>query len=101
LPAAQVLHGHDSIGKELFYPAEKENYRGKGKRDMPLRQVIKCPVCGAKIPIKGVSGRPPLNIPVKKVYDSIEATGSITAAAKDLGCSRGYIYKVIKENGKR
>lgn len=58
---------------------------------------INCPVCGAEIAIKSGIGRPQLNIPVKKVYDSLERTKNIMATAKELGCSRAYIYKVLKE----
>lgn len=58
---------------------------------------IKCPKCGASIPIKGSGGRKPLKIPVNLVYDTIGKAGNIAAAALLLECSRGYIYKVIKE----
>jgi len=58
---------------------------------------IKCPKCGASIPVASPTGRKPLNIPVKKVYDSLRNNPNITAAAQELGCSRGYIYKKLKE----
>jgi len=46
-----------------------------------------------------VLGRPRLNIPVNKVYDALQRHHSVTTAARELGCSRGYIYKVLKERG--
>jgi len=64
-------------------------------------QIIKCPKCGCEIHVKGIGGRKSLNIPVNFVYDAIGKAGSIAAAALLLDCSRGYIYKVLKENGKR
>jgi len=46
-----------------------------------------------------VFGRLPLNITVNKVYDALQRHRSVTAAARELGCSRGYIYKVLRESG--
>jgi len=40
-------------------------------------------------------GRPELNIPVNTIVDRLEATRSIRQAAKDLGCSRAYIYREL------
>lgn len=62
-------------------------------------RTIECPVCGADIPISNVLGRKPLNISVKNVYDSLCNTRSIRSSAKELGCSRGYIYGVLKKQG--
>ncbi len=58
-----------------------------------------CPKCGEKIKITGIGGRKPKNIPVIFVCDKLLATGSVTQAAKELGCSRGYVYKVLKAAG--
>ena len=44
-------------------------------------------------------GRKPLDITVKNVCDALEKHQRVSAAATDLGCSRAYIYKVLKENG--
>jgi len=60
---------------------------------------ITCPKCGAKIRVKGAGGRKPLVIPVKIVCDKLRLYRDVGAVAKELGCSRGYIYKVLKEQG--
>ena len=60
--------------------------------------IIQCPKCGEKVVVKGL-GRKPLNIPLKNVYEALRAHGSVGAAAKKLGCSQGYIFKVLKANG--
>ena len=58
--------------------------------------IIECPYCGKPVAVNGF-GRPRLNIPVNKVCDALQLHHSVTAAARELGCSRGYIYKVLKE----
>ncbi|MFC1924064.1 hypothetical protein ACFLXA_01685 [Chloroflexota bacterium] len=63
---------------------------------MPYRYVI-CPKCQTQIPVHRL-GRKPLNIPVKNICDTIREYRDVTRAAEKLGCSRGYIYKVLKEN---
>ena len=60
--------------------------------------IVECPYCGKLVVVNGF-GRPRLNIPVKKVYDALQLHRSVTAAARELGCSRGYIYKVLKGKG--
>jgi len=60
--------------------------------------IIACPNCGEKVVVKGL-GRKPLSIPLKNVYDALQAHGSVAGAANELGCSPGYIYKVLKDNG--
>ncbi len=57
-----------------------------------------CPQCGAVIEINGL-GRKRLNHTVIFVYDTLKLYRTVTATAKQLNCSRGYIYKVLKENG--
>lgn len=59
---------------------------------------INCPKCGEKIAIKGF-GRRPLNIVVTKVCDALQLHHSVLAAAKELGCSRGYIYQELNKKG--
>ena len=59
--------------------------------------IIECPYCGKTVVVNGF-GRPRLNIPVNKVYDALQLHHSVTVAARELGCSRGYIYKVLKES---
>ncbi len=58
-----------------------------------------CPNCGEKIKVKGTGGRKQKNIAVNIIYDTLQAYSSVAQAAGELGCSRGYIYKVIKETG--
>lgn len=60
---------------------------------------IVCPRCGAKVPIAYSSGRKPLGYNVNFIYDTLRRLRSIQGAAKELGCSRGYIYKVLKDQG--
>ena len=59
---------------------------------------IQCPNCGKTVKVKGI-GRRPLNIPVTKVCDTLQARRNVLAAAQNLNCSRGYVYKVLKANG--
>lgn len=60
---------------------------------------VTCPKCGEKIKFKGTGGRKPKNIPVIFICDKLKATCSVAQAAEELGCSRGYIYKVLKAAG--
>jgi transposase-like protein len=60
--------------------------------------IVECPHCGKPVAVNGF-GRPRLNIPVNKVYDALQLHHSVTAVARELRCSRGYIYKVLKESG--
>ena len=60
--------------------------------------IIQCPKCGEKVVVKA-GGRKPLNIPLKNVYDAIQAHGSVAGAARKLDCSPAYIFKVLKDNG--
>ena len=60
--------------------------------------IIQCPKCGEKVAVKGL-GRKPLNIPLKNVCDALQNNSSISVAANSLGCSRAYIYRVLKANG--
>ena len=38
-------------------------------------------------------------MPVINVYDALRLHRSVLAAANELGCSRAYIYKVLKAEG--
>lgn len=60
--------------------------------------IIKCPHCGKPVPVKRI-GRKPLGIPVKKVCDALRACPTVSGAAVELGCSRAYIYKTLKDAG--
>ena len=44
-------------------------------------------------------GRKPLNISVKNICDTLQSSCNIALAAEKLGCSRAYIYKVLKSEG--
>jgi len=60
---------------------------------------IQCPHCGKPVPVIGNIGRKPLNIPVIKVCGALQAHSTVLAAALELGCSRGYIYKTLNNAG--
>jgi len=73
---------------------------------------IVCPKCGAKIdlaevlqqnavekPTASSLGRKPLGIPFVTVCDAIGNYSTVQGAADWLGCSRGYLYKVLKAHG--
>jgi hypothetical protein len=48
---------------------------------------------GALLPPKHKTGRKPLAIPVKNIYDALGHSKRVEDAAAILGCSRAYIYK--------
>ncbi len=60
--------------------------------------IVECPHCGESVLVNGF-GRRPLNIAVTKVCDALRLHRSVLAAANALGCSRAYIYKVLKAEG--
>jgi hypothetical protein len=60
--------------------------------------LIQCTHCGKSVVVNGL-GRKRLNIPVIFICDALQLHRSVAAAAKALGCSRGYIYKVLKTSG--
>jgi hypothetical protein len=60
--------------------------------------LIQCPHCQGRITVNGL-GRKRLNIPVINIRDALQLHRSVTEAAGALGCSRSYIYKVLKMNG--
>jgi len=59
---------------------------------------VQCPKCGETISVNGL-GRKPLNIPLKNVCESLRTHRSVAAAAQELSCSEGYIFKILKGNG--
>ena len=61
-------------------------------------KTITCPYCG-KVAATLLLGRPTSNIGVIKVCDTLRLCCSVPLAAGELGCSRAYIYKVLKANG--
>ena len=60
--------------------------------------LVQCPHCGGQVAVNGF-GRRPLNIVVTEVYDALRLHRSVLTAANELGCSRAYIYKVLKATG--
>ena len=61
-------------------------------------KTITCPYCG-KVAATLLLGRPTSNIGVTKVCDALRLCRTVPLAAEKLGCSRAYIYKVLKANG--
>lgn len=61
-------------------------------------KTVQCPNCGAEVPVDGL-GRKRLPIPVKNVLDALRAYPTVKAAARSLSCSRGYVYKVLRDAG--
>ena len=59
---------------------------------------VQCPHCGGMVVVNGL-GRKAFNMPVTNVYDALRLHRSVLAAANELGCSRAYIYKILKTNG--
>ena len=60
--------------------------------------LVQCPHCGKSVMVNGI-GRKPLNIAVNNVYDTLRLHRSVVTAANELGCSRAYIYKIVKADG--
>ncbi len=60
--------------------------------------IVQCPHCGGTVAVNGI-GRKPFNMSVTKVCDALRLHRSVLAAANELGCSRAYIYKVLKAGG--
>ncbi|MBM4461759.1 MAG: hypothetical protein FJ012_00290 [Chloroflexi bacterium] len=56
---------------------------------------VQCPHCGKTVVVSGL-GRKRLDVPVKNILDKLRKCGSVTVAAQELGCSRGYIYSILK-----
>lgn len=62
-------------------------------------KVVICPHCGKVAATIGI-GRAATNIVVTDIYDALQLYRSIPTAAKNLGCSRALIYKILKANGR-
>jgi hypothetical protein len=58
---------------------------------------VTCPNCHSEFHVHGL-GRKKLPIGVNNVCDALKTYPTITAAASALGCSRGYIYKVLQDS---
>ena len=57
-----------------------------------------CPICGTAIVVNGL-GRKPLNVPLIKIRDTLLLHGNVRETANSLGCSPGFVYKILKING--
>ena len=62
--------------------------------------IVTCPNCGKPVTVNGL-GRKPLNIPLKNVCETLRAHRNVVTAARELNCSQGYIFGVLKANGLR
>ena len=60
--------------------------------------IVSCPHCGKPVVVNGL-GRKPLNIPLKITCEALQTHQSVVSAAQQLGCSQGYIYNCLKDNG--
>jgi len=60
--------------------------------------LTQCPHCGKPVEVNGL-GRKPLNIPLKNVYETLQVYRNVDEAAKELNCSPGYIYNILKVHG--
>ena len=60
--------------------------------------LVQCPHCGKSVVVNGL-GRKPLNIPLKNICEALAVHRNVGLAAKELNCSQGYIYNVLKTNG--
>ena len=59
---------------------------------------VVCQNCGKEVIVSGL-GRKAFNMPVIKVCDALRLYDTVSATAEKLGCSRAYIYKVLKAEG--
>ncbi len=60
--------------------------------------IIQCPHCGERVEVNGL-GRKRLNIPLKNICEALQSERSVAAAARQLHCSQGYIFNVLKSHG--
>ena len=91
-------------GKKVGARQEREKPRSLQIHQRQIRsygeKVMKktCPKCGEKVVLNGL-GRKCLGISVKNIYDALHACQNVELAARELGCSRGYIYQELKKKG--
>ena len=60
--------------------------------------IIQCPHRGERVVVNGL-GRKRLNIPLKNICEALRSDGTVAAAARELHCSQGYIFNVLKSHG--
>ena len=73
-------------------------YLTEGVSEPQIKMIVQCPHCGKSVVVNGL-GRKTLNIPLKNVCEALQTRRSVVAAAQELNCSQGYIFKVLKANG--
>jgi hypothetical protein len=61
---------------------------------------VLCPNCGKTVVVGGL-GRKRLNISLKNICEALRSHGNVASAAKELGCSQGYVFNALKANGVR
>ena len=59
---------------------------------------VECPNCGNEVIVSGL-GRPKKKLDGIKVLATLQASGSVTATAKEYAVSRGSIRNVMKAIG--
>jgi AraC-like DNA-binding protein len=60
--------------------------------------IIQCPRCGERVEVNGL-GRKRLNIPLKNICEALQSERSVAATARQLHCSQGYIFNILKAHG--
>jgi hypothetical protein len=94
---------HEMIEQAILKVLDVDKYNGvieQEKSDKEtLTRVVDEIIQGKSLPAHKL-GRKPFNYSVKNVCDTLLSTHSINLAAKELNCSRGYIYQVLKQAGK-
>lgn len=60
-----------------------------------------CPNCQHRFAVRSSSGRKPLNIPFINICEALQRHQDVRAAAESIGCSVGYIYKVLGQRGRK
>ena len=59
---------------------------------------VRCPNCGSEVVVSGL-GRKPFNMPITNICDELRLHTGPTEAAEILGCSKAYLYKLLKAEG--
>jgi len=60
--------------------------------------IIQCPHCGERVVVNEL-GRKRLDIPLKNICEALQSERCVSAAARELHCSQGYIFNVLKAHG--
>ena len=60
--------------------------------------IIRCPHCGERVVVNGL-GRKRLNISLKNICEALQSERSVAATARQLHCSQGYIFNILKAHG--